>query len=136
MGSEATTAVNNLQQPLLESTKSEADFRMESVLTDTHLSYFRRIYLASLIEMKYLFHLAAPAIFVYVINNGMSMLTRIFAGRLGSMQLAAASLGNSGFNMFTLGLMVLYIFISLKRLISTIKKLQIISKISIKHKYY
>ncbi|XP_010493132.1 PREDICTED: protein DETOXIFICATION 36-like [Camelina sativa] len=106
MGTEATTAVDNLQQPLLESTKSEVDFRMESVLTDTHLSYFRRIYLAALIEMKYLFHLAAPAIFVYVINNGMSMVTRIFAGRLGSMQLAAASLGNSGFNMFSIGLML------------------------------
>ncbi|VVA91008.1 unnamed protein product [Arabis nemorensis] len=105
MGSEVA-AVETVQQPLLEATKSEVDFGMESVLTDTHLSYFRRIYLAALIEMKFLFHLAAPAIFVYVINNGMSMLTRIFAGRMGSMQLAAASLGNSGFNMFTFGLML------------------------------
>lgn len=107
MGSEVA-AVETLQQPLLEATKSEVDFRMESVLKDNHLSYFRRIYLAALMEMKFLFHLAAPAIFVYVINNGMSMLTRIFAGRMGSMKLAAASLGNSGFNMFTFGLMVLY----------------------------
>ncbi|KAF3571558.1 hypothetical protein F2Q69_00060672 [Brassica cretica] len=106
MGSEAAvTAVDNLQQPLLEPTKSEVDFRMESVLTDTHLPYLRRLYFAALIELKFLFNLAAPAIFVYVINNGMSMLTRIFAGRIGSMQLAAASLGNSGFNMFTFGLM-------------------------------
>ncbi|CAN6901842.1 unnamed protein product [Brassica oleracea] len=107
MGSEAAvTAVDNLQQPLLEPTKSEVDFRMESVLTDTHLPYLRRLYFAALIELKFLFNLAAPAIFVYVINNGMSMLTRIFAGRIGSMQLAAASLGNSGFNMFTFGLML------------------------------
>ena len=111
MGSEAAvTAVDNLQQPLLEPTKSEVDFRMESVLTDTHLPYLRRLYFAALIELKFLFNLAAPAIFVYVINNGMSMLTRIFAGRMGSMQLAAASLGNSGFNMFTFGLMVLLSF--------------------------
>ncbi|CAN8305398.1 unnamed protein product [Cochlearia groenlandica] len=110
MGSEAVVADaavdNNIQQPLLEPTKSEADFRLESVLSDKHLPYFRRMYLAALIEIKYLFNLAAPAIFVYVINNGMSMLTRIFAGRMGSMQLAAASLGNSGFNIFTFGLML------------------------------
>ncbi|KAF2588204.1 hypothetical protein F2Q70_00041853 [Brassica cretica] len=106
MGSEVVTAVENLQQPLLEPSKSDVDFRMESVLTDPHLPYYRRVYLAALIEIKFLFHLAAPAIFVHVINNGMSMLTRIFAGRMGSMQLAAASLGNSGFNMFTFGLML------------------------------
>ncbi|CAN6908073.1 unnamed protein product [Brassica oleracea] len=106
MGSEVVTAVENLQQPLLEPSKSDVDFRMESVLTDPHLPYYRRVYLAALIEIKFLFHLAAPALFVYVINNGMSMLTRIFAGRMGSMQLAAASLGNSGFNMFTFGLML------------------------------
>ncbi|CAH8383824.1 unnamed protein product [Eruca vesicaria subsp. sativa] len=106
MSSEVVAAVENLQQPLLEPSKSEVDFRMESVLTDPHLPYYRRVYLAALLEIKFLFHLAAPAIFVYVINNGMSMLTRIFAGRMGSMQLAAASLGNSGFNMFTFGLML------------------------------
>ena len=110
MGSEVVSAVENMQQPLLEPSKSDVDFRMESVLTDPHLPYYRRVYLAALIEIKFLFHLAAPAIFVYVINNGMSMLTRIFAGRMGSMQLAAASLGNSGFNMFTFGLMVLLSF--------------------------
>ncbi|CAG7867237.1 unnamed protein product [Brassica rapa] len=106
MGSEVVSAVENMQQPLLEPSKSDLDFRMESVLTDPHLPYYRRVYLAALIEIKFLFHIAAPAIFVYVINNGMSMLTRIFAGRMGSMQLAAASLGNSGFNMFTFGLML------------------------------
>ncbi|CDY34833.1 BnaA09g47590D [Brassica napus] len=106
MGSEVVSAVENMQQPLLEPSKSDLDFRMESVLTDPHLPYYRRVYLAALIEIKFLFHLAAPAIFVYVINNGMSMLTRIFAGRMGSMQLAPASLGNSGFNMFTFGLML------------------------------
>ncbi|XP_010533818.1 PREDICTED: protein DETOXIFICATION 36-like isoform X1 [Tarenaya hassleriana] len=104
MGSEAPIDLN---RPLLDSTKPpEADHRLESVLSDSHLPYFRRLYLASMIELKFLFHLAAPAVFVYVINNGMSILTRIFAGHLGSLQLAAVSLGNSGFNMFTYGLLL------------------------------
>ncbi|CAN8294184.1 unnamed protein product [Cochlearia groenlandica] len=103
MGTEATA----VEQTLIEPTKPEGvDCRMESVLTDVSLCYYRRIYLAALIEMKFLVHLAGPAIFVYVISNGMSMLTRIFAGRMGYMQLAAASLGNSGFNMSTFGLLL------------------------------
>ncbi|KAG2302640.1 hypothetical protein Bca52824_031291 [Brassica carinata] len=100
-------SLENLHRPLIESSKSFIDYRLETVLTDRELPYFRRIYLAMMIEMKFLFHLAAPAIFVYVINNGMSILTRIFAGHVGSSQLAAASLGNSGFNMFTYGLLVI-----------------------------
>ncbi|CAF1723256.1 unnamed protein product, partial [Brassica napus] len=99
-------SLENLHRPLIESSKSFIDYRLETVLTDRELPYLRRIYLAMMIEMKFLFHLAAPAIFVYVINNGMSILTRIFAGHVGSSQLAAASLGNSGFNMFTYGLLL------------------------------
>ncbi|CAL9237840.1 unnamed protein product [Arabidopsis halleri] len=99
-------SLENLNRPLIESSKSFVDYRLETVLTDRELPYFRRIYLAMVIEMKFLFHLAAPAIFVYVINNGMSILTRIFAGHVGSFELAAASLGNSGFNMFTYGLLL------------------------------
>ncbi|CAH2047953.1 unnamed protein product, partial [Thlaspi arvense] len=99
-------SLENLHRPLIESSKSFIDYRLETVLTDRELPYLRRIYLAMMIEMKFLFHLAAPAIFVYVINNGMSILTRIFAGHVGSSELAAASLGNSGFNMFTYGLLL------------------------------
>ncbi|CAN8240812.1 unnamed protein product [Cochlearia groenlandica] len=99
-------SLENLHRPLIESSKSFIDYRLETVLTDRELPYLRRIYLAMMIEMKFLFHLAAPAIFVYVINNGMSILTRIFAGHVGSTELAAASVGNSGFNMFTYGLLL------------------------------
>ena len=63
-------SLENLHRPLIESSKSFIDYRLETVLTDRELPYLRRIYLAMMIEMKFLFHLAAPAIFVYVINNG------------------------------------------------------------------
>ncbi|KAJ4887283.1 MATE efflux family protein [Raphanus sativus] len=99
-------SLENLHRSFIESSKSFIDYRLETVLTDRELPYLRRIYLAMMIEMKFLLYLAAPAIFVYVINNGMSILTRIFAGHLGSSELAAASLGNSGFNMFTYGLLL------------------------------
>lgn len=99
-------SLENLHRPLIESSKSFVDYRLETVLTDRELPYFKKIYLAMMIEMKFLFHLAAPAIFVYVINNGMSILTRILAGHVGSSELAAVSLGNSGFNMFTYGILV------------------------------
>ena len=99
-------SLENLHRSFIESSKSFIDYRLETVLTDRELPYLRRIYLAMMIEMKFLFYLAAPAILVYVINNGMSILTRIFAGHVGSTELAAASLGNSGFNLFTYGLLV------------------------------
>ncbi|CAA7029815.1 unnamed protein product [Microthlaspi erraticum] len=99
-------SLENLHRPLIESSKSFVDYRLETVLTDRELPYFKKIYLAMTLEMKFLFYLAAPAIFVYVINNAMSISTRIFAGHVGSLQLAAVSLGNSGFNMFTYGLLL------------------------------
>ncbi|KAF2585667.1 hypothetical protein F2Q70_00036511 [Brassica cretica] len=99
-------SLENLHRSFIESSKSFIDYRLETVLTDRELPYLRRIYLAMMIEMKFLFYLAAPAILVYVINNGMSILTRIFAGHVGSTELAAASLGNSGFNLFTYGLLL------------------------------
>ncbi|KNA13978.1 hypothetical protein SOVF_111680 [Spinacia oleracea] len=61
---------------------------------------------ASWMEFKRLLYLAAPAIFVYTINNGMSLSTRVFAGHLGNTDLAAASLGNGGIQVFSYGLML------------------------------
>ncbi|RVX08379.1 Protein detoxification 40 [Vitis vinifera] len=57
-------------------------------------------------ELKLLFRLAGPAVAVYMINYLMSMSTQIFAGHLGNLELAAASLGNTGVQMFAYGLMV------------------------------
>ncbi|MBA0691422.1 hypothetical protein Goari_009050, partial [Gossypium aridum] len=84
----------------------EVDSRLEKVLSDTELPLFKRLRLATLIEMKLLFRLAAPAVFVYMINNAMSLSTRVFCGHLGNLELAAASLGNSGIQLLAYGLML------------------------------
>ncbi|MBA0595241.1 protein DETOXIFICATION 40 [Gossypium raimondii] len=84
----------------------EVDSRLEKVLSDTELPFFKRLRLATLIEMKLLFRLAAPAVFVYMINNAMSLSTRVFCGHLGNLELAAASLGNSGIQLLAYGLML------------------------------
>ncbi|KAH8493266.1 hypothetical protein H0E87_020100 [Populus deltoides] len=88
-----------LQEPLLLSSTEpetndhyhEADSRLENVLNDTNLSYFMRLGLASWIELKLLFRLAAPAVFVYLINNSLSLSTRIFSGHLGNLGLGMGS---------------------------------------------
>ncbi|GKB24103.1 hypothetical protein Tco_0863504, partial [Tanacetum coccineum] len=69
------------------------------------IPFMRRLGLASKIELNLLFKLAAPAVMVYLINNAMSLSTRIFSGQLGNLELAAASLGNSGIQLFAYGLM-------------------------------
>ncbi|OMO94111.1 Multi antimicrobial extrusion protein [Corchorus capsularis] len=84
----------------------EVDSRLESVLSDTELSFFNRLRLSSWIELRLLFRLAAPAVFVYLINNAMSLSTRVFCGHLGNLELAAASLGNSGIQLLAYGLML------------------------------
>lgn len=84
----------------------ESDGKLERILSDTTVPYFRRIRSASWIELKLLFFLAAPAVFVYLTNYVMSMATQIFSGHLGNLELAAASLGNTGIQIFAYGLMV------------------------------
>ncbi|KAK4798294.1 hypothetical protein SAY86_030620 [Trapa natans] len=107
-----------LQEPLIPNSSNESAVtsppppashglnpRLEKVLTDPDLPRLKRLTLATWIEMGLLSSLAAPAIFVYMINNFMSLSTRIFAGHLGNLELAAASLGNSGIQLFAYGLM-------------------------------
>jgi MATE family multidrug resistance protein len=79
---------------------------LESVLNDRSLPWAFRIWRATLIEMRLLVRLAAPAVFVYMINYLMSMSTQIFSGHLGTLELAAASLGNTGIQVFAYGLML------------------------------
>ncbi|WZZ75785.1 hypothetical protein YC2023_087155 [Brassica napus] len=98
------TAERTLQQPLVDPTDSERKplrdvESLESILMESSLPSRRRLYLGACIEMKLLFRLALPAIFVYLLNSGMSISTRIFAGHIGSQELAAASIGNSCFNL-------------------------------------
>lgn len=81
---------------------------LETMLSEeiSELSVAQRYYRATLMEMKLLFNLAAPMVFVYMISYLMSMSTQMFAGHLGNLQLAAASLGNSGIQLFAYGLML------------------------------
>ncbi|KAM7254794.1 hypothetical protein ACFE04_020035 [Oxalis oulophora] len=98
---------DQLHQPILSShVEDKPQHELEKVLSNTDLPYLKRLRLASWIELKLLFHLAAPAVFVYMINNFMSLSTRVFAGHLGNLELAAASLGNSGIQLLAYGLML------------------------------
>ncbi|KAL5082027.1 hypothetical protein RYX36_010448 [Vicia faba] len=87
-------------------THHESDGELERMLANTTVPYYRRIRSATWIELKLLFFLAAPAVFVYLINYVMSMSTQIFSGHLGNLELAAASLGNTGIQIFAYGLML------------------------------
>jgi multidrug resistance protein, MATE family len=83
-----------------------ASARLEGVLTDASTPWARRAWGAAAIELPLLTRLAAPAVVMYMINYLMSMSTQIFSGHLGNLELAAASLGNTGVQMFAYGLMV------------------------------
>ncbi|KAF9669525.1 hypothetical protein SADUNF_Sadunf14G0116600 [Salix dunnii] len=96
-------------QPLLKSPETNSDqssSELESVLSDTEMPYFQRLRRATWIELKLLCRLAAPAVVVYMINYFMSMSTQIISGQLGNLELAAASLGNTGIQLFAYGLML------------------------------
>lgn len=103
---------NELHQPFLEPIEDctagghGGSAELERVLCDTETPLMKRLVVASRIELNLLYKLAAPAVMVYLINNAMSMSTRIFSGQLGNLELAAASLGNQGIQLFAYGLMV------------------------------
>jgi len=99
------------QQPSFSrsfSSRHGSSHELENLLTDTSIPYSKRIGPATWLEFKLLFHLAAPAVIVYLLNYVMSMSTQIFSGHLGNLELAASSLGNNGIQIFAYGLMVLY----------------------------
>ncbi|GAB2298863.1 Protein DETOXIFICATION 40, variant 2 [Dionaea muscipula] len=84
----------------------EVSSELEDILTDTGLTTFRRLRLATGTELNTLFRLAAPAVVVYLLNNVVSKSTQIFCGHLGNLQFAAVSLGNNGIQIFAYGLML------------------------------
>lgn len=97
----------DLRKPLLQSHEiKEVNDELETILSNTDLPFCQRIRPATWIELKLLWQLAAPAVFVYMVNYVMSMSTQIFSGQLGNLELAAASLGNSGIQSFAYGLML------------------------------
>ncbi|CAM0884903.1 unnamed protein product [Alopecurus aequalis] len=107
---------NSKQIPLLASVRPSAEGgsdeghgasnQLESILSDESVPWARRMCAAATVETRMLMRLAAPAVLVYMINFSMSMSTQIFAGHLGTLELAAASLGNTGIQVFAYGLML------------------------------
>ncbi|EER93896.1 protein DETOXIFICATION 40 [Sorghum bicolor] len=80
--------------------------QLERILADESVPRARRLARAARVELRLLVALAAPAVAVYMINYSMSLSTRIFCGQLGTLELAAASLGNVGIQVFAYGLML------------------------------
>ncbi|GJM95758.1 hypothetical protein PR202_ga12536 [Eleusine coracana subsp. coracana] len=83
-----------------------ASAQLERILSDESQPWARRLFRAARAELRLLVALAAPAVAVYMINYAMSLSTRIFCGQLGTLELAAASLGNVGIQVFAYGLML------------------------------
>ncbi|XP_041994214.1 protein DETOXIFICATION 40-like isoform X1 [Salvia splendens] len=105
----------SINEPLLHSktlpspppaAETEASSELERILSDPTLPPSRRYQKALVIEMRYLFRLAGPAVVVYLLNNITSMSTQIFCGHLGNIELAAVSLGNEGIQLLTYGLLL------------------------------
>ncbi|XP_031475307.1 protein DETOXIFICATION 40-like isoform X1 [Nymphaea colorata] len=80
--------------------------QLESILNDDGVPWLHRMRAATWVELRLLCNLAAPAVLVYMLNYAMSMSTQIFSGHLGNLELAAASLGNTGIQVFAYGLML------------------------------
>nr|BAJ88945.1 predicted protein [Hordeum vulgare subsp. vulgare] len=79
---------------------------LETILSNTAAPWARRAWAGAAVELPLLLRLALPAVAVYLINYLMSMSTQIMCGQLGNLELAAASLGNTGIQIFSYGLMV------------------------------
>ncbi|KAF7121491.1 hypothetical protein RHSIM_Rhsim13G0154600 [Rhododendron simsii] len=110
----ASSNSNNNNNTNNKATEPEAvSSELEEVLSDTSLPELRRLRRATAIELNILFNLAAPAIVVYLLNNVTSMATQIFCGHLGNLELAAASLGNNGIQIFAYGVMILVLIAGL-----------------------
>ncbi|CAN1232450.1 Protein DETOXIFICATION 40 [Linum perenne] len=93
------------EEPLLAN-NLESGAELESVLSDQTLTWCQRVKVATVVESKLLLHIAAPAVAVYMINYLMGLATQIFSGQLGNLQLAAASLGCSGVQLFSYGFLL------------------------------
>ncbi|XP_073026477.1 LOW QUALITY PROTEIN: protein DETOXIFICATION 40-like [Primulina eburnea] len=103
---------DELHQPILTSIQppsspvSHSGSDLEKLLLDTDSPLLERYRKATWIELKLLFKLSAPAVMMYLVNNAMSVSTRIFSGQLGNLQFAAACLGNQGIQLFAYGLLL------------------------------
>jgi MATE family multidrug resistance protein len=87
---EASGALGEEKKPLLENNIDENEYLV------------RRVW----IESKKLWQIAAPAIFNRVGNYSMLVITQVFAGHLGDMELAATSIAMNVILGLDLGIMV------------------------------
>ena len=83
------------------------DGRLEALLSGAGEGgsgpWLRRMAAAAALELRLLAPLAAPAVAVYMLAAATTSSTQIFCGHLGNVQLAAASLGNNGIQLFAYG---------------------------------
>uniref|UniRef100_A0A804MRE8 Protein DETOXIFICATION n=1 Tax=Zea mays TaxID=4577 RepID=A0A804MRE8_MAIZE len=88
--------------------RRDVDGRLEALLSGAggEEPWLRRVALATALELRLLAPLAAPAVVVYMLIIVMSSTTQIVCGQLGNVQLAAASLGNNGIQVFAYGIML------------------------------
>ena len=84
----------------------EGSRELEAILADASKPWAWRAWEGARLELPLLLRVALPAVAVYMINFVMSMSTQIFCGQLGNLELAAASLGNTGIQSLAYGLMV------------------------------
>ncbi|KAK6932314.1 Multi antimicrobial extrusion protein [Dillenia turbinata] len=98
----------DLHEPIVQSQSQPepVSSALEDVLSNTELPYFSRMWSGMVIELHTLFWLAGPAVIVYLVNNVISMSTQIFCGHISNLALAAASLGNTGIQVFAYGVML------------------------------
>jgi hypothetical protein len=92
--------------------RRDVDGRLEALLSGAggEEPWLRRVALATALELRLLAPLAAPAVVVYMLIIVMSSTTQIVCGQLGNVQLAAASLGNNGIQVFAYGIMVRIVY--------------------------
>jgi multidrug resistance protein, MATE family len=99
-------AASSKEEPAPASPHGAGSWELEAVLADASSPVLRRAWEGARLELPLLLRVALPAVGVYVINFVMSMSTQIFCGQLGNLELAAASLGNTGIQSLAYGLMV------------------------------
>ncbi|KAI5676868.1 hypothetical protein M9H77_07818 [Catharanthus roseus] len=93
-------------EPSVAAYENDVSDELEKILTNSELTFFRRIKSATWVELNLLFYLAIPAVALYSLNYFMTISTQIFSGHLGNLQLAAAALGDTGVQTFSHGIML------------------------------
>uniref|UniRef100_A0A0D6QV27 Protein DETOXIFICATION n=1 Tax=Araucaria cunninghamii TaxID=56994 RepID=A0A0D6QV27_ARACU len=94
-----------IKQKRREDASEEESASIESLLSQESISW-PRIVKASLYECKKLWILSGPSIIVSVFNYMLSAVSQMFAGHLGELDLAGASIANTGIQGLAYGVML------------------------------